>query len=170
MKKTLEKLIPLIMKSLFGDTLGKDVNSKHGIKTERWMWTKIDVGVIENYKLAIGGFIIQSKNDEAVEDDESSKSKRRPSHLGVSILSNSKKVRSLQIQIKGIDTIGTFYKETDSSFFEKTLEKVNEVGFYGEELGQRKNGFRNGWVYNVLFLAPTVKFCLTIIEFGAVGA
>ena len=46
----------------------------------------------------------------------------------------------------------------DSLFTEnKQWDKLNEAGYVGEELGQRKNEYGNGGVFGASFLAPDFK-------------
>ena len=45
------------------------------------------------------------------------------------------------------------------------LDKANLVG---EQLGQGKNDYKTGGIFYGLFLAPKIKYCLTIDDYGII--
>ena len=76
-----EQMTKLVKNSLFGDTIKKDLVFKHEFKINRWMDTDYDVRVEENRKLEIGGYISKLEKNEEIDDDDFSKTNRRPSHF-----------------------------------------------------------------------------------------
>ena len=62
-----------------------------------------------------------------------------------------------------------YYTETDSLYIEKkywdVLDKANLVG---DELCQGKNDYKTGCIFYGLYLAPKIKYCLTIDEYGII--
>ena len=60
------------MNSLCGVTVRKDIEYKHEFNTERWIETE-DVDRIEVYhNLEKRGYIVKTKNNEGIDDDETS--------------------------------------------------------------------------------------------------
>ena len=93
-----------------------------------------------------------------------------PCHLGAFILSNSKRIMNNFIrEINGFYNNSIYYGDTDSLYIEKTycdvLDKANLVG---ENLCQGKNDYKTGVIFYGLFLAPKIKYCLTINELGII--
>ena len=82
-KVTSEQLIKLINIDLFGRCIEKKIDFKNDFKSDRRMETENDEGVEAYQKLEKGGFIVKLSNDEGIDDDETSYTKRKPSLLGV---------------------------------------------------------------------------------------
>ena len=97
----MEQLIRLNMNFLFGDTIRKKIDYQHELKTERLMETENDNKNEEYQKLKNGGFIVEIENDDGIDDDETSKINRRPSHSGAFILNNSKRIMNHFIILDG---------------------------------------------------------------------
>ena len=71
--------------------------------------------------------------------------------------------------IDGFKTNNVFYQDTDSLYIEKKhWDILNEAGFVGSNLCQGENDYDLGGILFGLFLAPKIKFCLTINEFGVI--
>ena len=45
-----------------------------------------------------------------------------------------------------------------------------DTGFIGKSLGLGKNDYRNSGVFHAWFLAPKIKYCLVIDDFGVISA
>ena len=94
--------------------------------------------------------------------------KTLPSHLGAFLLSNSKRIMNNFIrEINGFYNNSIYYGDTDSLYIEKkycdVLDKANLVG---KNLCQGKNDYKTGGIFYGLFLAPKIKYVLTIDDFG----
>ena len=91
-----------------------------------------------------------------------------PLHLGVFVLSNSKRVMNNFIHaINGFYTNDVYYTDTDSLYIEnKHWDKLDKTGLVGKGLLQGKNGHKDGGIFYGLFLAPKIKYCLTLQKFG----
>ena len=71
--------------------------------------------------------------------------------------------------IGGFKTNNVFYQDTDSLYIEKKhWNALNAVGCVGSNLCQGKNDYDLGGIFFGLFLAPKIKYCLTINEFGVI--
>ena len=93
-----------------------------------------------------------------------------PAVLGAFILSNSKRIMNNFIrEINGFYNNSIYYGDTDSLYIEKkywdVLDKANLVG---EGLCQGKNDYKTGGIFYGLFLAPKIKYCLTIDDYGII--
>ena len=69
-----------------------------------------------------------------------------------------------------MDFIQTMFinTDTDSLYIEnKHWDKLEKAGLVGKNLLQEKNDKKDGGIFYGLFLAPKVKYCLTINKFGA---
>ena len=89
--------------------------------------------------------------------------------LGAFILSNSKRIMNIFIrEINGFYN-GIYYGDTDSLYIEKkywnVLDKANLVG---EVLCQGKNDYKTGGIFYGLCLAPKIKNCLTVDDYGII--
>ena len=62
-----------------------------------------------------------------------------------------------------------YYTDTDSLYIEnKHWNKLDEGGLVGKNLLQCKNDYGDGGIFYGLFLAPKIKYCLTINEYGVI--
>ena len=109
------------------------------------------------------------KDDEGLED-ELKKANTLPLQLDVFILSNSKRIMNNYIHaIDGFYSNDVYYTETDSLYIEnKHWDKLNKAGLVGKNLLQGKNDYKDGGIFYGLFLAPKIKYCLTINKYGAI--
>ena len=109
------------------------------------------------------------KDDEGLEDSVK-KVNTTPLHLGAFVLSNSKRIMNNFIHaINGFYTNDVYYTDTDSLYIEnKHWEKLDKAGLVGKNRGQGKNDYGDGGIWYGLFLAPKIKYCLTINNYGII--
>ena len=107
------------------------------------------------------------KDDEGFQD-EVKKVNTLPLHLAVFILSNSKTFMSDFIHaLDGFFTNNVFYTDTDCLYNEnKHWVELEKAGLVGKNLLKGKNDYGNRGIFYALFLAPKIKYCLTINEYG----
>ena len=165
----MQGLVKLIMNSLYGVQIRKDINESYYCKSENWMKTEFDENVLDYWKLPNGNYIVKMKKDDGLDDDCDIKNTLR-SVLGAFILSNSKRIMNNFIrEINGFYNNSIYYGDTDSLYIEKkywdVLDKANLVG---EDLCQGKNDYKTGGIFYGLFLAPKIKYCLTIDDYGII--
>ena len=91
-----------------------------------------------------------------------------PLHLGSFVLSNSRRIMNNFIHaFNGFHRNDLYYEDTDSTYIEiKQWDKLNEAGLVGKILLQGKNDYKDDGIFYGLFLAPKLKFCLTINRYG----
>ena len=65
----LQGLVNLIMYSLYGVQIRKDINESYSCKSETWMKTEIDENVLDYWKLPNGNYIVKMKKDDGLDDD-----------------------------------------------------------------------------------------------------
>ena len=165
----MQRLVKLIMNSLYGVQIRKDIDQSYKCKSQRWMETEYDENVLDYWKLPNGNYIVKLKKDDGLEGDNDVKN-TLPSHLGAFILSNSKRLMNNFIrEINGFYNNSIYYGDTDSLYIEKkywdVLDKANLVG---KNLCQGKNDYKSGGIFYGLFLAPKIKYCLTFNELGVI--
>ena len=165
----MQGLVKLIMNSLYGVQIRKDINESYSCKSETWMKTEFDENVLDYWKLPNGNYIVMMKKDDGLDDDCDIKN-TLPAVLGAFILSNSKRIMNNFIrEIFGFYNNSIYYGDTDSLYIEKkywdVLDKANLVG---EDLCQGKNDYKTGGIFYGLFLAPKIKYCLTIDDYGII--
>ena len=69
----------------------------------------------------------------------------------------------------GFYTNDVYYTDTDSLYIEsKYWENLDKAGLIGKNLLQGKNDYKDGGIWYGLFLAPRIKFCLTLNKFGVI--
>ena len=168
-KDLMQGLVKLIKNSLYGVQIRKDIDQSYKCKSQHWMETEYDENVLDYWKLPNGNYIVKLKKDDGLESDNDVKNTLM-SHLGAFILSNSKRIMNNFIrEINGFYNNSIYYGDTDSSYIEKkywdVLDKANLVG---KNLCQGKNDFKTGGIFYALFLAPKIKYCLTINDLGII--
>ena len=109
------------------------------------------------------------KKDDGLDDDCDIRN-TLPAVLGAFILSNSRRIMNKFIrELNGFYNNDICYTDTDSLYIEKkywdVLDKANLVG---EGLYQGKNDYKTGSIFYGLFLAPKIKYCLKIDDYGII--
>ena len=117
-----------------------------------------------DYQKTNYGIYIVKLKDDAEWEDEVKKVNTMPLHLGAFVLSKSKRVMNNFIHaIERFYTNDVFYTDTDSLYIEnKHWEKFDKAGLDGRNRFQGKNDYKDGGIGYALFLAPKIKYCLTI--------
>ena len=71
--------------------------------------------------------------------------------------------------INGFYINGIYYGDTDSLYIEKKYwDVLDKANLFGENLCQGENDYERGGIFCGLFLAPKIKDCLTIDDYGIV--
>ena len=68
-KDLMQLFVKLIMKSLYGVQIPRDINESYCCKSEYWMQTEYDENVLEYSKLPNGSYIVKMKKEERLDDD-----------------------------------------------------------------------------------------------------
>ena len=165
----LQLLVKLLMNSLYGENIRKDIEEKFACKSELWMQTEYDERVKDYWKIGVINYIVKMIDDKGLED-EIKKINTMPLHLGAFVLSNSKRIMNNFIHaINGFYTNDVYYTDTDSLYIEnKHWDKLDKAGLVGKNLLQGKNDYKDGGIFYGLFLAPKIKYCLTINKYGGI--
>ena len=165
----MQLLVKLLMNSLYGEKIRKDIEEKFACKSEAWIMSEFDERVTEYWKISGINYIVKMIDDAGIED-EVKKVNTIPLHLGAFVLSNSKRIMNNFIHAtNGFYTNDVHYTDTDSLFIEKKhWDKLNEAGLVGKNLLQGKNDYKDGGIFYGLFLAPKMKYCLTINKYGVI--
>ena len=87
----MQGLFMLIMNSLYGAQICKDIDQSYNCKSQHWMETEYDENVIDYWNLPNGINIVKLKKDDGLDGDSDVKN-TLPSHFGAFILSNSKRI------------------------------------------------------------------------------
>ena len=151
----MQLLVKLIMNSLYGEQIRKDIEESYQCKSEMWMMTEYDERVLDYQKVNYGIYNVKMKDDEGLQD-EVKKVNTMPLHLGAFVLSNSKRIMKNFIHaISGFYTNDVYYTDTDSLYTEnKHWEKLDKAGLVGKNRLQGKNDYKEGGIWYGLFLAP----------------
>ena len=165
----MQLLVKLLMNSLYGEQIRKDIEEKFVCKSEMWMQTEYDERVKDYWKISGINYIVKMIGDKGLED-EIKKVNTMPLHLGAFVLSNSKRIMNNFIHaINGFYTNDVYYTDTDSLYIEnKHWDKLDKAGLVGKNLLQGKNDYKDGGIFYGLFLAPKIKYCLTINKYGVI--
>ena len=128
----MQRLVKLIMNSLYGVQICKDIDQYYKCKSQHWMETEYDENVLDYWKLPNGNYIVKLKKDKGLVGDNDVKN-TLPCHLGAFILGNSKRIMNSFIrEINGFYNNSIYYGYTDSLYIEKkywdVLDKANLVG------------------------------------------
>ena len=167
--EVMQLLVKLLMNSLYGEQIRKDIEEKFLCKSQMWMETEYDEKVKDYWKISGINYIVKMIDDKGLED-EIKKINTMPLHLGAFVLSNSKRIMNNFIHaINGFYTNDVYYTDCDSLYIEnKHWDKLAEAGLVGKNLLQGKNDYKDGGIFYGLFLAPKVKYCLTINKYGVI--
>ena len=115
----MQNLVKLIMNSLYGVQIRKDIYQSYKCKSQHWTETEYDENVLDYWKFPNGNYIVKFKKDDGLEADNDVKN-TKPSHLGAFILSNSKRIMNNFIrEINGYYNNSIYYGDTDSVCIEK---------------------------------------------------
>ena len=165
----MQLLVKLLMNSLYGENIRKDIEEKFTCKSEYWMQTEYDERVKDYWKISNFNYIVKMIDDAGLED-EVKKLNTMPLHLGAFVLSNSKRIMNNFIHaINGFYTNDVYYTDTDSLYIEnKHWDKLEKAGLVGKNLLQGKNDYKDGGIWYALFLAPKIKYCLTVNRYGVI--
>ena len=96
-----------------------------------------------------------------------------PSHFGSYILSqHSKRLMNYVIEeINGFYNNNIYYTDTDSLYIHKNYwSTLVEKEYVGISLGLGKNDYGNSGIFYAWFVAPKLKYCLVIDDFGITSA
>ena len=165
----MQLLVKLLMKSLYRENFRKDIEEKFACKSETWIMSEYDERVKDYWKISGINYIVKMIDDAGLED-EVKKLNTMPLHLGAFVLSNSKRIMNNFIHaIDGFYTNDVYYTDTDSLYIEnKHWDKLDKAGLVGKGLLQGKHYYKDGGNFYGLFLAPKIKYCLTINKYGVI--
>ena len=141
----MQGLVKLIMNSLYGVQIRRDINESYLCKPETLMETELDENILNYWRLPNENYIVKIKKDDGLDDDCDIKN-TLPAVLGAFILSNSKRILNSFIREKnGFFNNTIYYGETDSLYIEKKDWDVLDKGNLVEEgLCQGKNDYKTG--------------------------
>ena len=161
--EVMQILVKLLMNSLYGEQIGKDIEEKVACKSEGWMMAEYEERVIDYWKISGVNYNVKMVDDKGLED-EIKKLNTMPLHFGAFVLSNSKRFMNNFIHaIDGFYTHDVFYTDTYSFYIEnKHWDKLHKTGLVGKNLLQGKNEYKDGGIWYGLFIAPKIKYCLTL--------
>ena len=166
----MQLLVKLLLNSLYGEQIRKDIEEKFACKSEMWMETEYDERVKDYWKIGVNNSIVKMIDDKGLED-EIKKINTMPLHLGAFVLSNShRNMNNFIHAIDGFYTNDVYYTDTDSLYIEnKHWDKLKNLGLVGKNLLQGKNDYGDGGILYALFLAPNIKYCLIINKYGIIS-
>ena len=118
----MQDLIKLVMNSLYGVQIRRDIDEFYKCKSEHWMRTEYDEIVLEYWRLPIGTYIVKfKKKDDGLYADNDVKN-TLPSLLGALVLSISRRILNNFIrEINRFHNNSNYYGETDSLYIEKNV-------------------------------------------------
>ena len=133
------------------------------------MKTEFDENVLDYWKLPNGNFIVKMKRDDGLDDDCDIEN-TLPAVLGAFILANSRLIMKKFIrEMNGFYENNIYYTYTDSLYTEKNywdvLDKANLVG---DGICPGKNNYKTGGIFYSVFLAPKIKYVLTIDDYDII--
>ena len=165
----MQLLVKLLMELLYGENIRRDIEEKFTCKSEMWMMTEYDERVKDYWKISGIYYIVKLIGDAELEDEVENLS-TMPLHLGAFVLSNKKRIMNNFIHANnGFYTNDVYYTDTDSLYIEKKhWDKLDKAGLVGKNLLQGKNDYKDGGIFFGLFLAPKIKYCLTINKYSVI--
>ena len=136
---SMQGLVKLIMNSLYGVQVRKDIDQSYKCKSQHWMESEYDENVLDYSKLPNGNYIVKLNKDDGLDGDNDVKI-TLPSHLG-SFLSNSKRIMNNFVrEITGFYNNSLYDGDTDSLKIEKKYwDVLDKAKLVGKNLCQGKN-------------------------------
>ena len=149
----MQLLVKLLMNSLYGEIIRKDIEEKFACKSEAWMMDNYDERVKDYWKILGINYIVKMIDDPGLED-EVKKLNIMPLHFGSFVLSNCKRIKNYFIYaFIGFCTNDVYYTDTDAIFIEsKHWDKLDKARLFGKGLLQGKNDYKDGGRFYGLFL------------------
>ena len=115
----MQGLVNLILNSLYGIQIRKDINESYCCKSEYWIQTEYDENVLDYWNLPNGNYIVKLKKYDGLDDDCDVKN-TLPAHLGAFISSNSRRILNSFIrELNGFHNINICYTYCDPLYIEK---------------------------------------------------
>ena len=65
----MQLLVKLIMNSLYGEQIRKDIEESYQCKSEMWMMTEYDERVFDYQRINYGNYFVKMKDDEGLQDE-----------------------------------------------------------------------------------------------------
>ena len=90
----MQLLVKLLLNSLYGENIRKDIEGNFSCESEYWMQSEYDERVKDYWKISGINYIVKMVHDKGLED-EVKKLNTMPFHLGAFVLSNSKGLRTI---------------------------------------------------------------------------
>ena len=110
----------LIINSLYGAQITKDINESYCCKSEHRMQTEYDESILEVWRLPNGNYIVKMKKDDGLDNNDCDIKNSLPAYLGAFVLSNSKRFMNNFIgEINGFCSNNIYHTDTDSLYIEK---------------------------------------------------
>ena len=114
----MQLLAKLLMNSLYGEDIRKDIDEKFACKSEAWMMSEYDEKVEDSWKKSSFNYTVKMIDD-AVLKDELKKLNIMPLQFSALVLSNSKRIMNNVIHaIYGFSTNDVYYTDTGSLYIE----------------------------------------------------
>ena len=151
----MQLLVILLMNSLYGEQIRKDIEEKFACKSEASLMSENDERVKTFWKISGNNYIVKMVDDAGLED-EVKKLNTMALQLGAFLLSNSERIMNSFIHaIIGFYANDVFYTDTDSLYIEnKHWDQLDKAGLVGKNLLEGKYDFKEGGIFYGLFLAP----------------
>src|SRR5438093_9557145 len=167
-----DNLIKLLMNSLYGKTVQRDIKHQFNIWSEATLKENFDETIMDFQQIKSGMYVVQKKEDSGLDcvkaRKRGNKTRDVPTHLGAFILAHSRRImNNFIIEIDGFKNLVVYYSDTDSIYVSlRNYDKLKQAGYVGGAMGQGKNDYGEGGIIFGLFLAPKVKYCITLTENG----
>ena len=165
----MQLLVKFFMNSLYSEQIRKDNEESYLCKSENWMLTEYDERVLDYQTIKNVKYTVKMKDDDGL-GDHVKKVDTMPLQMSAFVLANSKRIMNKFLHaINGFYSNDVCYTDTDSLYIEnRHWDKINMSGLVGKKRLQGKNDYRDGGIWFGLFLAPKIKYCLTINKFGVI--
>ncbi|ESO88608.1 hypothetical protein LOTGIDRAFT_165392 [Lottia gigantea] len=147
----------LLGNSLYGKSIQKDTTTSRHLWSEVTLKANFDSHVIHYERVNDSQYIVEEEK----EFIPPKSTRLTPSHLGLFVLSHSKKIMNNFIRvIDGFYKPEIYYTDTDSLYISSSnWDKLNEAGLVSEnDYCKGKNDYGDGGFIFVLYLAPKVKY------------
>ena len=128
----MQGLVELIMNSLYGVQIRRDIDQSYKCRSKHWMETDYDDNVIDYWRLPNGNYTGKFKKDDGLDGDNDVKN-TLTRHLEAFILSISKRtMNNFNREINRLYNNSIYCGDTDSLYLEKkywdVLDRANLLG------------------------------------------
>ena len=165
----MQTLVKLLMNASFGIQVGMESEEFYEWKRQHWIETEYNHNVSDYWKLPNGNYIVKLKEGDGLDGEIDRKNTLLP-QLGAFLKELINKLWIIPLERSTAFTLMVYFTEirTVCILKKKYWYVLDEASLVGDNLCRSQNDSKLRGIFYGLILAPKIKYCLTINEFGII--